>query len=101
MKKILLCIMVVVLAVVLCGCGKQATEDSDNYGFFVGCGKTYGGLSGETCFMYDPYTLIVYVRVLSGYKAGISVYYTIVDGKPEIARYGVNWIEPKARSPTQ
>ena len=46
-----------------------------------------------TTFMYDPITKIVYVKISGGYHAGISVYYTIVDGQPEVAVYGVNWTE--------
>ena len=92
MKRILIILMILAYLFIFSGCSSLATEDSNEYGYFIKITQ-YNIPGAWTTFIYDPITKIVYVKILSGHHAGISVYYTIVDRKPEIAIYGVNWTE--------
>ena len=93
MKKILLALVLIICIFMFTGCSShKATEDSHDYGYFIEI-TDYNVPGGWTTFMYDPITKIVYVKISGGYHAGISVYYTIVNGQPEIAIYRVNWTE--------
>lgn len=92
MKKILLALVLIICIFMFAGCSHMATEDSHDYGYFIEITQ-YNVPGGWTTFMYDPVTKIIYVKISGGYHAGISVYYTIVDGQPEVAVYGVNWTE--------
>ena len=41
--------------------------------------------------MYDNDTKVVYIYIGYGYRAGLSPYYIIKDGKAEVAVYGRNY----------
>ena len=90
MKKIFAILILVSMVFMLASCGKPATEMSDIFDYFISV-KKYG--NGTTYFAYDPVTNIVYVVTIKEQKGGLSPYYTIINGKPEIAIYGVNWTE--------
>ncbi len=93
MKKILIVLVLIICIFMFTGCSsRKVIEDSNAYGYFVKI-TTYNDADEWTTLMYDPITKIIYVKISGGYRAGISVYYTMVDGKPEVAIYGVNWIE--------
>jgi len=94
-KKIALILLLVVLTVALAGC-VPTTVDSKGIERYVSYGlievETLYTDDGSTTVVYDPRTMICYLKV-SGYnRLGISTYYIIgEDGKPEIAVYGVNY----------
>ena len=90
MKKLFVILILVAMVFMLVSCGNPATEMSNMFGYFVKI-KDYADES--TSFVYDPVTHIVYVTIESSYRAGITPYYTIINGKPEIAIYMVNWTE--------
>ena len=93
MKKILIAFVLIICVFMFTGCSsRHVNEDSNEYGYFVKI-TSYNDPGEWTTFMYDPITKIIYVKISGGYHAGISVYYTIVDGQPEVAVYGVNWTE--------
>lgn len=93
MKKILIALVLIACIFMLTGClSHPATEDSNEYGYFVKI-TSYNDPGEWTTLMYDPVTKVIYVKISCAYQAGLSVYYTVVDGKPEIAIYGVNWTE--------
>ena len=93
MKKILIALVLIICIFMFTGCSsRKVTEDSNEYGYFIKI-TAYKDTDARTTFMYDPITKIIYVKISAGYHAGISVYYTIVNGQPEVAIYGVNWTE--------
>ena len=93
MKKILIAIVLIICIFMFTSCSSyKVTEDSNEYGYFIKI-ISYKDTDALTTLMYDPITKIIYIKISAGYHAGISVYYTMIDGKPEIAIYGVNWTE--------
>ena len=93
MKKILLAIVLIICIFMFTGCSShKVTEDSNQFGYFIKL-ASYEDSGDLTTFMYDPITKVIYVKISGGYLAGISVYYTMINGKPEVAIYGVNWLE--------
>ena len=92
MKKILLALVLIVCIFIFTGCSRKVTEDSNEYGYFIKI-TSYNDPGEWTTLMYDPVTKVIYVKISGAYQAGLSVYYTMINGKPEIAIYGVNWIE--------
>lgn len=93
MKKIFVIILLIVCVFVMTSCGKQATQESNEYSFFIKISEFSTLNNGSTELFYDPFTKVVYVGVVAGYSAGLSPYYTIKHGEPVIALYGVNWTE--------
>ena len=93
MKKILIALVLIICIFMFAGCSSRpAVEDSNQYAYFIKITE-YEIMGTYTIFMYDPVTKIIYTEIRAGYHAGFSTYYTIVNGKPEIAIYGVNWTE--------
>lgn len=92
MKKILIALVLIICIFMFAGCSRMITEDSDEYGYFIKI-TAYNEPGAWTTLMYDPVTKVIYVKISGAYQAGLSVYYTMIDGKPEIAIYGVNWTE--------
>ena len=93
MKKIFAIILLIACLFVMTSCGNQATQESNEYSFFVKITEFSTFSKGLTELFYDPFTKVVYVGVVAGYNAGLSPYYIIKNGEPVIARYGVNWTE--------
>lgn len=90
MKKIIsFLILIIFIGMLLCGCShKTYTDDSKIiYNHFILIRKNSDLIEGYTGLAYDKNTKIVYLFV----DRGISPYYIIVDGKPTIAIYGVNY----------
>ncbi len=96
MKKIVLVIVLMILCVFLCGCGRTVRESytggekehSVVYNHFVVL-KTYETLVDHNCLIvYDPDTLIMYYIIHRGYAGGITPYYL---SNGEIGIYGVNY----------
>lgn len=93
MKKILISLMLIVCLFMLVGCSShKVSEDSNYYGYFIEVAQ-HDIPGARTIFMYDPITKVVYVEIRAGYHAGFSVYYVVINGKPEVALYGINWTE--------
>lgn len=92
MKKVLIALVLIICIFMFAGCSHMATEDSNEHGYFVQI-TSYNEPGAWTTLMYDPVTKVIYVKISGAYHAGISVYYTMINGKPEIAIYGVNWTE--------
>ena len=94
MKKIIsILILVILTGMLLCGCSHKTYTDgskTDFYGRFVVL-REDKGLSGDVCLMYDKDTKIVYLNIGNKYHSGLSPYYIVINGKPTIAIYGVNY----------
>ena len=97
MKKLIIFIMICALAIGLCACGVktitypdgQKKKLSDQFTLI----KTIdGGMSDSTCYyLYDNETKIVYLYTQGGSQATMCPYYILINNKPEIAVYGVNY----------
>ena len=92
MKKILIALILIICVFMFAGCSRMVTEDSYEYGYFTKI-TTYNIPGAWATLMYDPVTKVIYIETRAGYHSGFSVYYTMINGKPEVAIYGVNWIE--------
>ena len=92
MKKIFAILLIIVFAFMATSCGKKAQNDSSLSGFFVEI-TSYQSVGSHTEFVYDPFTKVVYLYIQGAYHKALSPYYTIENGEPVIARYGVNWTE--------
>ena len=94
MKKVIsILILVILTGILLCGCSHKTYTDgskTDLYGKFVVI-REDTGLQGDICLMYDKNTKIVYLNIANNYRSGLSPYYTIINGEPTIAIYGVNY----------
>jgi len=95
-KKAVLLLMFMLLAVVLAGC----TKATDPYGIerdvshgFVEVETILNNIAyGNVVVCYDPKTMVCYLKICDSYRIGLSPYYIIGEnGKPEIAVYGVNY----------
>lgn len=100
MKKFIISILLCVLTIGLCACHVKTTTYSDNQKKFLSNQFTVikrvskASIEDNTCYyLYDNETKIMYLYTCGGYHATMCPYYTIVDGKPELAIYGVNWTE--------
>ena len=94
MKRIFVIILLIACLFVMTSCGgKKAQIDSDKGGFFVVITEYQAEWGSFTNFVYDPFTKIVYLYVSGVHHVGLSPYYTIKNGEPVIARYGINWTE--------
>lgn len=94
MKKILCILLCIILCLLVSACEKitdeNGVERNIEYGL-IEVGKVSG--NGYSVICYDPATKICYLVVSVPYKYGISPYYIINEsGEPEIAVYGVNYI---------
>lgn len=94
MKKVIsILILVIIIGILLCGCSHKTYTDgskTDLYGKFVVI-REDTGLQGDIYLMYDKNTKIVYLNIGNNHHSGLSPYYIIVNGKPTIAIYGVNY----------
>ena len=94
MKKIIsISILIIIIAVLLCSCSHIT---------YTNCNKSmlqnkFAIIREDTkeiddiYLVYDKYTKIVYLCIIGAYHAGITPYYVVVDGKPTVAIYGVNY----------
>lgn len=97
MKKIIsILILVVLIGILLCGCGVKTTTYPDGREKmlskqFTVIKKTH--LFGdENCYyIYDNNTKIMYLYTHGGYHATMCPYYININGEPTIAIYGVNY----------
>lgn len=90
MKKIIsILTLVILIGTLLCGCSHKTYTDGSKtmYNYFVLIRVDNDPIAGDTRLAYDKNTKIVYL--FAGY--GMSPYYIVVDGKPTIAIYGVNY----------
>ena len=94
MKKIIsFLILIVFISISLCGCYHKTYTDGSKtvlYGKFVII-REDTGFQGDICLMYDKDTKIVYLNIGNNHRSGLSPYYIIINGKPTIAIYGVNY----------
>lgn len=94
MKKIIsILILVIITGMLLCGCSHKTYIDNNKLVFqnkFVVI-REDKGLDDDVYLIYDKYTKIVYLYIINGYRGGLTPYYTIVNGEPTIAIYGVNY----------
>ena len=95
MKKIIsILILIIIIAMLLCGCSHKTYTDSNKSMFqneFVGICKNTWGIVDDIYLIYDKHTKIVYLYVIGAYHAGITPYYIVIDGEPTVAIYGVNY----------
>ena len=90
MKKIIsISILIILISILLCGCyHKTYTDDNKTiYNRFILIREDSSPITGDIRLAYDKNTKIVYLFV----AYGMSPYYIIVDGKPTVAIYGVNY----------
>lgn len=90
MKKIIsISILIILIGILLCSCSHKTYTDGSKiiYNYFVLIREDRDPIAGDTKLAYDKNTKIVYL--FAGY--GMSPYYIVVDGKPTIAIYGVNY----------
>ena len=94
MKKIFVIIFLIICLFVMGSCGNndKSIEGSNEFGFFIEIAEYKDGLSVSQ-FLYDPFTKVVYIYIYGYHRAGFSPYYTVENGEPVIALYGVNWTE--------
>ena len=97
MKKIILIsILISILVISLSSCGVKTITYPDGQGKIFSkqftIVKNTHSFNSEGCYyIYDNNTKIMYLYVTGGNRAGLTPYYIIVDGKPTIAIYGVNY----------
>ena len=90
MKKIIsILITVIFIGMLLCGCSHKTYTDGSKtiYNHFTLIRVDSDPIAGGTRLAYDTNTKIVYLFV----EHGMSPYYIVIDGKPTIAIYGVNY----------
>lgn len=94
MKKIIsILILVILTGILLCGCSHKTYTNSNKSMFQSKFAviREDEGFSNDTYLIYDKYTKVVYLYITDGYRGGITPYYIVIDGKPTIAVYGVNY----------
>lgn len=90
MKKVIsILILVIFIGTLLCSYSHKTYTDGNKtmYNYFTLIRVDRDPIAGDTRLAYDKNTKIVYLFV--GY--GMSPYYIVIDGKPTIAIYGVNY----------
>ena len=96
MKKIIsISILIIITAMLLCGCSHITYTDSNKtmlQNKFVIIREDTGRID-DIYLVYDKHTKIVYLYIIGAYHAGITItpYYIVVDGKPTVAIYRVNY----------
>ena len=94
MKKIIsILILVILIGILLCGCSHKTYTDSNKSIFQnkFAIIREDEGFSNDIYLIYDKETKIVYLYIGEGHRGGLTPYYIVVDGKPTIAIYGVNY----------
>lgn len=97
MKKLLILILICAITIGLCACGIKTKTYPDGQkkclsGEFTAIKKVDGAFTDNACYyIYDNNTRIVYLYTLGGYHATMCPYYIIVNNKPTLAIYGVNY----------
>lgn len=98
MKKLFILILLCALTIGLCACSVKTTTYPDgqvklfgNDFTLIKSASLFG--SGTCYYIYDNNTKIMYLYTRNGYQATMCPYYIIINDKPELAIYGINWIE--------
>ena len=98
MKKYILIIILIILCLILSGCGRTIKESylgyeqehELKYGRYAVI-KEYSETGGNSYLTYDIETKIMYQIIAYGNRCGICEYYIRVNNKPEIGIYGYNY----------
>jgi len=98
MKKYILIIILIILCLILSGCGRTIKENylgyeqehELKYGRYAII-KDYDEQDGHSYLTYDIETKVMYQIIVSSQRAGISEYYINKNNKPEIGIYGYNY----------
>ena len=95
-KIILISILIGILIISLSSCGVKTITYPDGQEKmlskqFTIVKKTHLFGSEGCYYIYDNNTKIMYLYVTGGNRAGLTPYYIVIDEKPTIAIYGVNY----------
>ena len=91
MKKILFIFVLFIVLMCLTSCTIEKGS-SDSYGL-ISTGSHEYNANGSSYIAYDPDTHVCYMVCYAANRLSVCPYYIIgSDGKPEIAVYGVNYM---------
>ena len=95
-KIILISILISILIISLNGCGVKTITYPDGQEKMLSkqftIVKKTRLFGSESCYyIYDNNTKIMYLYIQGGYHASMCPYYIVVNGKPTVAIYGINY----------